>query len=468
VVWGCSNNSLSQFHKVKEALDKIELVVVIDPFPTTVASSSDRAEGVYLLPACSQFETSGSISATNRSVQWRYQVIEPIFESRPDYDIIMDLAKRLGLYDKFAKNIKNIPDDITKEINLGALSIGYIGQTPERIRKHTDNWGTFDIATLKARDESPCKGEYYGLPWPCWNTGHPGTPILYDISKPVAEGGMPFRNRFGTEHNGVSQLAGEGSANPGSKIKGGYAEFTDSSFDALGIPLTDNERKIIKGYNWKTDISGTIIRKALEHGLAPLGNARARAIVWGWLDPIPVHREPLHTPRPDLIPTYPTYEDQQHHYRLTTRFKSEQNPDLVKSYPLMVTTGRIVEYMGGGEESRSNKYLAELQPVMFAEINQKTAVDYHLQKGDMIWIESPNGGKIKVKIKITARVGPDLIFLPYHFGGEIEGKSRKAFYPEGTAPYVLGAPANVVTNYGYDIITQMQETKTGLCRIRKA
>ena len=42
------------------------------------------------------------------------------------------------------------------------------------------------------------------------------------------------------------------------------------------------------------------------------------------------------------------------------------------------------------------------------------------------------------------------------------------FYPDGTEPYALGAPANVVTNYGYDIITQMQETKTGLCRIRKA
>ena len=36
-------------------------------------------------------------------------------------------------------------------------------------------------------------GEYYGLPWPCWGTAemkHPGTPNLYDTSKPVAEGGL--------------------------------------------------------------------------------------------------------------------------------------------------------------------------------------------------------------------------------------------------------------------------------------
>ena len=52
--------------------------------------------------------------------------------------------------------------------------------------------------------------------------------------------------------------------------------------------------------------------------------------------------------------------------------------------------------------------------------------------------------------------------------GEIEGESRADSYPSGTVPYALGAPANVVTNYGYDIVTQMQETKTGLCKISKA
>ncbi|GIS09778.1 MAG: hypothetical protein CM15mP114_05600 [Alphaproteobacteria bacterium] len=31
---------------------------------------------------------------------------------------------------------------------------------------------------------------------------HPGTPLLYDTSKPVAEGGLCFRARFGVEHKG--------------------------------------------------------------------------------------------------------------------------------------------------------------------------------------------------------------------------------------------------------------------------
>ena len=38
--------------------------------------------------------------------------------------------------------------------------------------------------------------------------GHPGTPLLYDTSKPVAEGGLCFRARFGVEHDGKNLLRG--------------------------------------------------------------------------------------------------------------------------------------------------------------------------------------------------------------------------------------------------------------------
>jgi formate dehydrogenase major subunit len=48
-----------------------------------------------------------------------------------------------------------------------------------------------------------------------------------------------------------------------------------------------------------------------------------------------------------------------------------------------------------------------------------------------------------------------------------EGKSLTSKFPEGTVPYSIGESANTITNYGYDRVTQMQETKTGLCRISK-
>lgn len=455
VFWGCSSNSQSQYHKLKKALDLLDLVVIIDPFPTMTAVASDK-DNVYLLPSSSQYETEGSVTNSQRGIQWRYKVVDPVHECKDDYTIMQELVKRFGFYDKFFKNIKKIPEDITREINKGSLTIGYNGQTPERIKKHTDYWHTFDVNTLQAKG-GPCDGEYYGLPWPCWTTEHPGTPILYDISKPVAKGGLPFRARFGTEYkypNGKVEnlLAADGVANPGSEVNGGYPEF----------------KGIVPGTNWKTDLSQKTIKEAIKRGMAPFGNARARCYVWNFPDPIPVHREPLHSPDPEMIKKYPTYDDKPDHYRVYTKYKSEQKLDWVKKYPLILTTGRLVEYMGGGAETRSNKYLAELQPEMFAEINIKTANDYGIRDGDMIWIESPNGGKIKVKAKVSDRVDDKTIFLPFHFGGFFMGDSWAGKYPEGTTPYVLGEAANVVTNYGYDIVTQMQETKTGLCRITKA
>jgi len=80
----------------------------------------------------------------------------------------------------------------------------------------------------------------------------------------------------------------------------------------------------------------------------------------------------------------------------------------------------------------------------------------------------PKPSRIKVKVRVTKRVGPDTVFLPLHFAGVFEGKSLASKFPDGTAPYAIGESANTVTTYGYDRLTQMQETKTTLCRIRKA
>lgn len=456
IQWGCGSNSNSQYHKIKKAYDMLELLVIVDPFPSMAAAMSDK-DNAYILPAASQYETSGSVTSTSRQIQWRYKVVDPVHDSRDDYAIMEALVRRLGFADEFYKNIKEVPEDITRELASGALTIGYNGQSPERIKKHMENWHTFDIDTLQAIG-GPCDGDYYGMPWPCWTEDHPGTPILYDMSKPVAEGGLPFRNRFGTEKTydlsgrTENQLAAEGVYTPGSEIKGGYPEFKD----------------VVPGTNWKTDLSQKTLKEAIRRGMAPFGNARARCVVWNFPDQVPIHREPLHSPRPDLMEKYPTYKDKKNHYRVDTRYESEANPELAKEYPYVVTTGRMVEHMGGGAETRSNKYLAELQPEMYAEINPRLANNLGIRANEMMWIESPEGGKIKVKAFITERVDDKTIFLPFHFGGILMGESLLDKYPKGCEPYVIGECGNVVTNYGYDIITQIQATKDGLCKISRA
>ena len=53
-------------------------------------------------------------------------------------------------------------------------------------------------------------------------------------------------------------------------------------------------------------------------------------------------------------------------------------------------------------------------------------------------------------------------------GGHFEGEDLRHKYPEGADPIVLGESSNTVGTYGYDIVTQMQETKVTLCNIEKA
>ncbi|WP_449285433.1 formate dehydrogenase subunit alpha [Marinobacter sp. PE14] len=480
VLWGHAPNSQTRMTEMKEAMEKLDLLVVVDPFPTVSAVLHDRKEGAYLLPTTTQFETYGSVTASNRSLQWREKVVEPLFDSKVDHEIMKLFADKFGFTDQMFRNIAidgNEPsiEDITREFNRGMWTIGYTGQSPERLKKHMKYQHHFDKTTLRAVG-GPCDGDFYGLPWPSWGTpemNHPGTANLYDMSLPVSEGGLTFRARFGVEHNGQNILA-DGVYSKNSEIKDGYPEFTMQMLMDLGWDgdLTAEERASIEAVagastNWKTDLSGGIQRVAIKHECAPFGNAKARAIVWNFPDPVPLHREPLYTNRRDLVADYPTYEDKTF-WRVPTLYESIQKNDFSKEFPIILTSGRLVEYEGGGDETRSNPWLAELQQDMFIEINPRDANNLNVRDGNDVWVSGPEGSRIKVKAMVTERVGEGVAFMPFHFGGHYQGKDLRDKYPKGADPIVLGESTNTVQTYGYDSVTQMQETKATLCAIMPA
>jgi formate dehydrogenase major subunit len=474
---GHAVNSQVRGAEMKKALEKVELVVISDPFPTHMAVMSDRKDNTYLLPTCTQFEQAGSVTASNRSLQWREQLIDPLFESKRDAEILYLFAQKFGFADQMFKNIKvengmPSPEDTLREINRGTFTIGYSGQSPERLKLHAEHRATFNVTSLRA-EGGPCDGDYYGLPWPCWGTPelkHPGTHVLYNPDLPVKDGGLSFRVNFGLEYRGETLLA-EGSWPVGSEIQDGYPAFTADMLKQLGWwdDLTAEEKKEAEGRAWHTDLSGGIIRVAIEHGCSPFGNGKARCIVWNFPDHVPLHREPLYSPRYDLVEKYPTHEDRKAHWRLPTRYISIQTAkDHSKEYPLVFTSGRLTEYEGGGEETRSNPWLAELQQHMFVEINPADANDRGIKDGQYVWLEGAEGSRIKVKAMITPRVGRGVVWTPFHFGGWFQGKDLVDKYPEGTQPYVRGEACNTATTYGYDPVTHMQETKTTLCQITAA
>jgi len=494
VFWGHAPNSQTRGKEMVEAMKKLDTLVIIDPYPSASAAMAAmvRKDGVYLLPAATQLETSGSCTASNRSLQWRERVIEPLFESKPDHTLMLAFAKKFGFADqlvgKQADGTQKItvikdkdgwdepePESILREINRGMWTIGYTGQSPERLKLHMKNMHTFDVKTLRAKG-GPCDGDYFGLPWPCYGTPeikHPGSPNLYDQSRHVMDGGGCFRANFGVERDGVNLLAEDGSYPKGSDLTTGYPEFDHVLLKKLGWwdELTDAEKKAAEGKNWKTDLSGGIQRVSMKHGCHPFGNAKARALVWNFPDGIPQHREPLYSPRPDMVAKYPTHDDKRAFWRLPTLYKSVQDKNVTdkvaEKFPLVLTSGRLVEYEGGGEETRSNPWLAELQQENFVEINPKDANDRGVRDGEYVWVQTPTGAQIKVKAQVTERVAAGTTFIPFHFSGWWQGVDMLGYYPEGAAPIVRGEAVNTATTYGYDSVTMMQETKTTICQVAR-
>jgi formate dehydrogenase alpha subunit len=127
---------------VKEALENTEFLVVQDIFLTETAELAD-----VVLPAASFAEKDGTFTNTERRVQRIRKVVNPPGEAKADWEIIMEVMKRLG-YDKQYKNAAEIMDEIS------SLTPSYGGISFDRLEKG-------------------------GLQWPCPTAGHPGTKFLH-------------------------------------------------------------------------------------------------------------------------------------------------------------------------------------------------------------------------------------------------------------------------------------------------
>ncbi len=137
----------------KAALDQVGLVIVQDLFFNELA----RDFGHVFLPACSSFEKDGTFMNSERRVQRVRTAVNPVGQSRADWEIICDVAKAMGHREQFEYDSAEAIWDEVRSVWKAGAGISYA-----RIETH-------------------------GLQWPCPSDEHPGTPILHMDSFPMGK-----------------------------------------------------------------------------------------------------------------------------------------------------------------------------------------------------------------------------------------------------------------------------------------
>ena len=127
-------------------------IVVADIFPTRTTELAD-----VVLPAAMWSEKEGVFGMSERRYQLAEKLVEPPGKARPDFDILLDLARRLEragvVPEGYIGGKFKTPADIWNEMRLASKGTPYdfMGMTRERLKRER------------------------GLRWPCPTEDHPGT-----------------------------------------------------------------------------------------------------------------------------------------------------------------------------------------------------------------------------------------------------------------------------------------------------
>lgn len=147
---------------IRHCMETCEFIILQEIFPTETSVYAD-----VLLPGVSFAEKTGTVTNTERRVQMVRQAIDPLGESRPDWQIIAELARRMlaGQADPNNPEPRSLADAPYAGWNYQDCS-----QVMDEVAALTPSYAGVSHARLE-RGES--------LQWPVPDASHPGTPILH-------------------------------------------------------------------------------------------------------------------------------------------------------------------------------------------------------------------------------------------------------------------------------------------------
>ena len=147
-------------HHTRHSLEQLEFMVCQDIFINETGEMAD-----VILPATSFAEKDGTFTNTDRRVQRCRTAVPPIANSRPDWDILCDLGRRIE---------QRLGLNLTHGFNFA-----HPGDIWEEMRQLTPDFWGIDYDRLEREG---------GVHWPCPSFDHPGTPFLFADGFPRGRG----------------------------------------------------------------------------------------------------------------------------------------------------------------------------------------------------------------------------------------------------------------------------------------
>ena len=453
----------------RSGLRRLRWLVVIDAFETESASAwyadpdgpdpSMVPTEVFLLPAALGPEKDGSVTNTERLVQWHDQALPPPGECHSDLWYIYHLGRRLQrLY---------ADSTLERDRPMQELTWDYLPPDADPEKGEPDA----ELVLREINGFYPATGAHLS-----------GAGELADDGS-TACGGRLYCGVFPTPEKNLARR--RGSVNDNGVLYSEWAWawpgnsrilYNRASADPEGHPWS--ERKKLLWWDgdagcWTgPDVPQFEARKAPVYrpgpdsrgldaiaGDAPFSvhfDGRAWLYVpFGLTDgPLPVYYEPLESPvrnglvRKQVSPLTKIIKDS------LNQVARQADP----RYPHVLTSYRVTEHFLSGVMTRHDGWLAELQPSLFFEIDPELAADFSLRTLDWIIVESPRGA-MEGRVLVTSRLRPlpvgtarvHIVGVPMHFGYRGE---------------VVGDSVNVLSPMSLGLNSDIASVKSFVCRLR--
>ncbi len=409
---------------------------------------------IFFLPAATHTEKDGSLTNTQRLLQWHHKAVEPRGDCRSDLWFMYHLGRKIReklegsteprdravldlawVYPTSGPHEEPSAETVLREVN----GVGPDGKALSSYMELKDDGSTScgcwiycgcyaeetnQVARRKPGSEQTWVAPEWGWAWPL------NRRILY--------------NRASADPKG----------RPWSERKK-YVWWDGRKRQWTGEDVPDFEPKKRPDYE---PPEGATAEEAIrgDHPFIMQADGQGWLFVpSGLMDgPLPTHYEPHESPFENLLYGQSSNPARQQ----MPRKENPYNPSGDAAYPFVVTSYRLTEHHTAGGMSRTLPYLAELQPEFFCEVSPELAAERGLEHGGWATIVTARSA-IEARVMVTGRMKPlrvqgrevHQVGVPYHWG--FKGLTT-------------GDSGNDLFSIALDPNVHIQEVKAASCDIR--